>query len=61
MNGRLGRVFKILHLTVKNEWPFGYNCKISYFAVENEWPFGCNCKIWYLTVKKRMAAWVPAL
>ena len=34
MNGRLGTVFKILHFAAKNEWPFGYNCKIFYFPVK---------------------------
>ena len=34
-NGQVGRVFKILHFAVKNEWPFGYNCKILYFPVKN--------------------------
>ena len=33
-NGRLGTVFKILHFAVKNEQPFGCNCKILYFPVK---------------------------
>ena len=33
-NGRLGTGFKILHFAVRNEWPFGYNCKILYFPVK---------------------------
>ena len=37
-NVRLGSTFKILYFVgfsvIKNEWPFGYNCKISYFPVK---------------------------
>ena len=34
MNCRLGTTLKILYFVVKNEWSFGYNCKILHLPIK---------------------------